>query len=479
MSDYKKVLATIFSYSSFDEEEQQQRSILILLVGLTAFAGLIHSLIYTMFGVSEAIVAIILYIGFSLLNLTIYYFLKSYNLFRNIQLVAILLFPTLTHVLNGGFEQSSVVVLAAMLSPLGALMFHTPKAARVFFYFFILIVLLSALFDLFAPTPEFTIPKEIRMVFYFFNIVAITSISFFLLLKFVMDNEKFKQLLKAKNVELSEEKQRVEETLTELKRTQSQLIQHEKLASLGQLTAGIAHEIKNPLNFVNNFSELSIEMIDEVFEELEKPDPKEALESITLILQDVKTNLQKVYKHGTRADRIVKSMLMHSRGSTGQKVPTALNSLISENVTLSFHSMRANKNPYNVSLDINLDENIGLVQLIAEDFSRVIINLCNNAFDAMREKLSHTEGYIPKLSVSSSFADNIVSIQIADNGPGIPDDIKDKILQPFFTTKKGTEGTGLGLSITHDIIKVHDGEIEIESVDGQGATFTISIPAII
>jgi len=479
MSDYKKVLATIFSYSSFDEEEQQQRSILILLVGLTAFAGLIHSLIYTMFGVSEAIVAIILYIGFSLLNLTIYYFLKSYNLFRNIQLVAILLFPTLTHVLNGGFEQSSVVVLAAMLSPLGALMFHTPKAARVFFYFFILMILLSALLDIFTPSPQFIIPKEIRMVFYFFNIVAITSISFFLLLKFVMDNEKFKQLLKAKNVELSEEKQRVEETLTELKRTQSQLIQHEKLASLGQLTAGIAHEIKNPLNFVNNFSELSIEMIDEVFEELEKPDPKEGLENITLILQDVKNNLQKVYKHGTRADRIVKSMLMHSRGSTGQKVPTALNSLISENVTLSFHSMRANKNQYNVSLDINLDENIGLVQLIAEDFSRVIINLCNNAFDAMREKLSHSEGYIPKLSVSSRMVDNQVTIQIADNGPGIQDDIKDKILQPFFTTKKGTEGTGLGLSITHDIIKVHDGEIEIESVEGEGATFTISIPAII
>jgi len=479
MYDYKKVLATIFGYSSFDEEEQQQRSILILLVGLTSLAGLVYSLIYLMLGVSHAISAIVFYIGFSIFNLTLYFFNKNYNLFRNIQLVAILLFPTLTHILNGGFEQSSVVVLAAMLSPLGALMFHTPKSAKVFFYLFVLMVLLSALLDLFVPITRIEIPKEVRMVFYFFTIVFITSISFFLLLKFVMDNEKFKQLLKAKNVELSEEKQRVEETLTELKRTQSQLIQHEKLASLGQLTAGIAHEIKNPLNFVNNFSELSIEMIDEVFEELEKPDPKEALENITLILQDVKNNLQKVYKHGTRADRIVKSMLMHSRGSTGQKVPTALNSLISENVTLSFHSMRANKNPYNVSLDINLDENIGLVQLIAEDFSRVIINLCNNAFDAMREKLSHSEGYIPKLSVSSRMVDNQVTIQIADNGPGIPDDIKDKILQPFFTTKKGTEGTGLGLSITHDIIKVHDGEIEIESVEGEGATFTISIPAII
>lgn len=479
MSDYKKVLANIFSYSSIDEEEQQQRSILILLVGLTSLAGLVYSLIYLMLGVSHAIVAIVFYIGFSILNLTLYYFNKNYNLFRNIQLVAILLFPTLTHILNGGFEQSSVVVLAAMLSPLGALMFHTPKSAKVFFYLFVLMVLVSALLDLFVPITRIEIPKEVRMVFYFFTIVFITSISFFLLLKFVMDNEMFKQLLKAKNVELSEEKQRVEETLTELKRTQSQLIQHEKLASLGQLTAGIAHEIKNPLNFVNNFSELSIEMIDEVFEELEKPDPKESVENIKLILQDVKSNLQKVYKHGSRADRIVKSMLMHSRGSTGEKVPTALNMLISENVTLSFHSMRANKNPYNVSLEINLDESIGLVQLIAEDFSRVIINLCSNAFDAMREKLAHSKDYSPQLSVTSTLANNKISIQIADNGPGIPDEIKDKILQPFFTTKKGTEGTGLGLSITHDIIKVHGGEIEIESKEGEGAMFTIVIPAII
>lgn len=479
MSDYKKVLANIFSYSSIDEEEQQQRSILILLVGLTSLAGLVYSLIYLMLGVSHAIVAIVFYIGFSILNLTLYYFNKNYNLFRNIQLVAILLFPTLTHILNGGFEQSSVVVLAAMLSPLGALMFHTPKSAKVFFYLFVLMVLVSALLDLFVPITRIEIPKEVRMVFYFFTIVFITSISFFLLLKFVMDNEMFKQLLKAKNVELSEEKQRVEETLTELKRTQSQLIQHEKLASLGQLTAGIAHEIKNPLNFVNNFSELSIEMIDEVFEELEKPDPKESVENIKLILLDVKSNLQKVYKHGSRADRIVKSMLMHSRGSTGEKVPTAINMLISENVTLSFHSMRANKNPYNVSLEINLDESIGLVQLIAEDFSRVIINLCNNAFDAMREKLAHSKDYSPQLSVTSTLANNKISIQIADNGPGIPDEIKDKILQPFFTTKKGTEGTGLGLSITHDIIKVHGGEIEIESKEGEGAKFTIVIPAII
>jgi signal transduction histidine kinase len=476
MIDYKEKLAGFFGYSSFSDEERQRRSILIILVGLTSFAGLIYSVIYVLLGVSQAIIAIQIYIGFSLLNLALYHFYKNYNFFRNVQLLAILLFPTMTHILIGGFEQSSVVVLSAMMSPLGALMFHTPKRAKVFFMLFVLMVLLSVTVDLFIPVARIDIPKDIRIVFYFLNIVIITSISFFLLLKFVSDNEEFKMQLKSKNLELSEEKQRVEETLAELKITQNQLIQHEKLASLGQLTAGIAHEIKNPLNFINNFSELSLELIGEVFEELEKPDNKYATENITAILQDVKQNLQKVYKHGSRADSIVKSMLMHSRGSSGVKVPTSLNTLISENVTLSFHSMRANKNPYNVSLDINLDENIGLVTVIAEDFSRVIINICNNAFDAMREKLAHSEGYIPKLSITTSKSDNKILINIADNGPGIPEHIRDKIMQPFFTTKKGTEGTGLGLSITHDIIEVHGGELRVESKEGKGAEFTIILP---
>ena len=474
--DYKEKLASVFGYSSFSDEERQRRSILIILVGLTSLAGLIYSIIYVFLGVSQAMVAIQLYIGFSFVNLAVYYFNKNYNFFRNVQLVAILLFPTLAHILIGGFEQSSIVVLSAMMSPLGALMFHTPKRAKAFFMLFVLMVFLSVIIDLFIPLARIDIPKDIRIVFYFLNIVIITSISFFLLLKFVSDNEDFKLELKSKNLELSEEKQRVEETLTELKITQRQLIQHEKLASLGQLTAGIAHEIKNPLNFINNFSELSLELIDEVFEEIKKPDSKDAKENITALLKDVKENLQKVYKHGSRADSIVKSMLMHSRGSTGEKVLTALNTLVSENMTLSFHSMRANKNPYNVSLEINLDESIGMVPIIAEDFSRVIINLCNNAFDAMREKLARTEGYIPKLSITTSKSNNKVSIQIADNGPGIPELIKDKIMQPFFTTKKGTEGTGLGLSITHDIIEVHGGELKVESKEGEGAEFAIILP---
>jgi signal transduction histidine kinase len=283
--------------------------------------------------------------------------------------------------------------------------------------------------------------------------------------------------------ELEQKRKAVEETnaalknsMDELKSAQVQLVQQEKLASLGQLTAGIAHEIKNPLNFVNNFSELSIELIDEVFEELNQLEKNDTTELMSEILNDVKTNLQKVHEHGTRADSIVKSMLMHSRGSSGKMVPTNLNSLIKENVNLTFHSMRANKNPINVAIDFNLEENLGEVSLITEDFSRVIVNLCSNAFDAMRDKINQSGEYKPTLMVSTKKQDQKAIVEIHDNGPGIPGEIKDKILQPFFTTKKGTEGTGLGLSISHDIIKAHGGELTVDSKEDEGTTFYIHIP---
>jgi signal transduction histidine kinase len=283
--------------------------------------------------------------------------------------------------------------------------------------------------------------------------------------------------------ELEQKRKAIEQTnaalsksLEELKAAQEQLVQQEKLASLGQLTAGIAHEIKNPLNFVNNFSELSIELVDEVFEELGHLEKNETTGLITEILNDIKGNLQKVHEHGSRADSIVKSMLMHSRGSSGKKVPIDFNSLIRENVNLSFHSMRANKNPINAEIVFNLDENLAEVPLITEDFSRVIVNLCNNAFDAMRESLLQSGDYKPVLMIISKKQGQKAVVEIHDNGPGIPDEIRDKILQPFFTTKKGTEGTGLGLSISHDIVKAHGGELTVESKSDEGTTFMISVP---
>jgi signal transduction histidine kinase len=278
-------------------------------------------------------------------------------------------------------------------------------------------------------------------------------------------------------------------SLTELKATQSQLVQQEKLASLGQLTAGIAHEIKNPLNFVNNFSEVSMELIEEALEEIAQIEENEHASETAGILADIKSNLDKIHEHGTRANSIVTSMLQHSRGGSGKKDPTDLNAQIKEYVNLSFHGMRAGKNPIDLEIELNLDPEIKEVPLIKEDFTRVIINLCNNAFDAMRVKKYEVQStkyeveegndldYLPKLVVSTNLENGQIRISIADNGSGIPDEIKDKILQPFFTTKKGTEGTGLGLSITNDIIEAHGGDLSIES-NPNGSIFNITIPTI-
>ncbi|MCS4435254.1 sensor histidine kinase [Aquiflexum gelatinilyticum] len=291
--------------------------------------------------------------------------------------------------------------------------------------------------------------------------------------KLLQVTEEKREILANQNIlleaQVTERTKELKNSLENLKATQAQLIQQEKLASLGQLTAGIAHEIKNPLNFVNNFSEVSIEIIGETLEEMEKRETRD--ETIILEnLEDIQSNLQKIHEHGSRANSIVTSMLQHSRGGSGEKEPTDLNALIKEYVNLSFHGMRAGKNPIDVEIVLDLDPEVKEVALIKEDFTRVIINLCNNAFDAMR---TVTTQHAASLSVNTKKQGDTITIEVADNGPGIPDDIKDKILQPFFTTKKGTEGTGLGLSITHDIVKVHGGEIKVESEIGKGTTFTI------
>jgi two-component system, NtrC family, sensor kinase len=288
----------------------------------------------------------------------------------------------------------------------------------------------------------------------------------------------------------------LETTLSNLKSTQAQLVQQEKLASLGQLTAGIAHEIKNPLNFVNNFSEVSMELIEEIKEERAKKQETRDETLVDEILGDIQSNLGKIHEHGSRADSIVTSMLQHSRGGSGKKEPTDLNALIKEYVNLSFHGMRAGKNPINVDIVLDLDPELREVSLMKEDFTRVVINLCNNAFDAMREKVKmyhvpsmpagkagtkYQEGvqsevnYIPKLRVSTILEKGRVRISFEDNGPGIPDEIRDKILQPFFNTKKGTEGTGLGLSITNDIVKAHGDTIIINSEPGLGVVIKINL----
>jgi signal transduction histidine kinase len=268
----------------------------------------------------------------------------------------------------------------------------------------------------------------------------------------------------------------LEKTLNDLKSTQQQLVQQEKLASLGALTAGIAHEIKNPLNFVNNFSELSTELIDEFIETTDEEERKE-------IGADLKLNLSKINEHGKRADSIVKNMLQHSRTGSGEKQLTDINQLCDEYFNLAFHGKRASNPGFNCEMIKQFDNNLPQVNCVTQDISRVILNLIGNAFDAVRERVCESEresegakaAYRPTVTVITALANQHISISIKDNGKGIPSHIKEKIFEPFFTTKAAGQGTGLGLSLSNDIIKAHGGELKVESKEGEGSTFTITL----
>jgi signal transduction histidine kinase len=266
----------------------------------------------------------------------------------------------------------------------------------------------------------------------------------------------------------------VHNALNELKATQTQLVQAEKMASLGELTAGIAHEIQNPLNFVNNFSEVSIELLAELKEEEEKGNK----EDVIAITDDLTQNLEKIRHHGKRADAIVKGMLQHSQSGTGTKEPTNLNALADECMRLGYHGLRAKDKSFNAELITHLDETLPKVNIIPQDIGRVLLNLFNNAFYAVNQK-SKTAGadYKPEVSVTTSAENGFVIIKVKDNGIGIPDTIKDKIMQPFFTTKPTGEGTGLGLSLTYDmVVKGHGGSITLDTKEGEYSAFTIRLP---
>ena len=283
----------------------------------------------------------------------------------------------------------------------------------------------------------------------------------------------------------------LEMTLTNLKATQSQLIQSEKMASLGELTAGIAHEIQNPLNFVNNFSEVNKELVDELQQELKTRKIDDAI----AISNDIKDNEEKISHHGKRADAIVKGMLQHSKSSTGQKEPTDINTLADEYLRLAYHGFRAKDKSFNANLKTEFDESIGKINIIPQDMGRVILNLINNAFYAVDEKkksphpLKESEEYEPVVTVTTKRLDSPlgdrgkpdsdrVEIRVADNGNGIPQKVLDKIFQPFFTTKPTGQGTGLGLSLSYDIVKAHGGELKVETKEGEGAEFIIQLPIV-
>ena len=305
----------------------------------------------------------------------------------------------------------------------------------------------------------------------------ISAIAVFLLIALLLwrnnrQQQRTNRTLNLKNEQIETQRSTLDRTLTELKGTQAQLIQKEKMASLGELTAGIAHEIQNPLNFVNNFSEVSRELVDEMDEELDKGDTQEA----KLISADLKQNLEKITLHGQRASSIVKGMLEHSRTTTGEKQPTDLNALADEYLRLAYHGLRAKDKDFNAELKTDFDANLGPVEVVPQEMGRVLLNLFNNAFYAVREKQKQQpDGHQPIVTVSTGRINGQVELRVQDNGTGMPDVVKAKIFQPFFTTKPTGQGTGLGLSLSYEIItKGHGGELRVETQEGAFTEFVIT-----
>ncbi len=283
-----------------------------------------------------------------------------------------------------------------------------------------------------------------------------------------------------RTAEIMRQKEELQRALDDLKATQDQLIHAEKMASLGELTAGIAHEIQNPLNFVNNFSEVNQELIAELENALQTGQTGEVLE----LARDIRQNLEKIQFHGKRADGIVKGMLQHSRSNTGQKEVTDINALCDEYLRLGYHGLRAKDKSFNAQFKTDLDPAMPPVRVVPQELGRVILNLINNAFYAVNaRKKDQVPGYEPTVTVQTrvlspagGLGEGRVEIQVIDNGSGIPKAIADKIFQPFFTTKPTGEGTGLGLSLSYDIIKAHGGNLRVESEEGKGARFIIELP---
>ena len=301
----------------------------------------------------------------------------------------------------------------------------------------------------------------------------ITGLVIFLFIAIVLYRNSLQR--KKANILLSKQKEELENTLAKLKTTQNQLVQSEKMASLGEMTAGIAHEIQNPLNFVNNFSEVNSELLDELKGELATDNVQSAIE----IANDVKENEEKINYHGKRADAIVKSMLQHSRSSSGKKELTDINALADEYVRLSYHGLRAKDKSFNAKFETEFDNSIDRIHVVPQEIGRVLLNLINNAFYAVSEKERQVNGsYEPTVWITTKKEEDKVKIEVKDNGNGIPQKVFDKIFQPFFTTKPPGQGTGLGLSLSYDIItKAHGGEFKVETKEGEGTVFIVTLPA--
>ena len=456
---WKTYLWNNLGFTDLDPEEYIRRTTAVQLGFFTAISGVVYSLIYVWLGFPNMALTAAGYIVLFLLALAYLSLTRNFNVYKYVQLGLILLAPLVNHVIVGGFIDSSVVILASFITPVIALTFVTRKTARLFFYLYIAVVLAGGTWELLHPTPIPQLPATVITLFFTSNLITICVIIYLLIDSFLKSRE-----------ELQRELQR---SLDHLKTTQTQLIQAEKMASLGELTAGIAHEIQNPLNFVNNFSDISAELLDEMEVELNKGDFDEA----RLISADLKQNLQKITFHGQRASSIVRGMLEHCRTSTGEKQPTDLNALADEYLRLAYHGLRAKDKSFNAELKTDFDPRLGSVNVVSQDLGRVLLNLFNNAFYAVQQRANQGKtGYQPTVSVSTKHQNGRVEIRVSDNGTGMPEAVKQKIFQPFFTTKPTGQGTGLGLSLAYDIItKGHGGTLSVESQEGEKTEFVVRL----
>ncbi|MBC7889088.1 MAG: GHKL domain-containing protein [Ferruginibacter sp.] len=416
-------------------------------------------MIYVFLGFPYVTIAVIGYATCSISSLIYLRFTHNFSIFKIAQLVLISFFPFATQLFIGGFINSSVVAIAGFIAPATALLYAKRESARRYFLLFVILMIGTALFEHHFIEKRATLPISIITSFFAINIISTLGIIYFLMESFLKKQEELSQDLR--------------KSLEDLKATQNQLVQSEKMASLGELTAGIAHEIQNPLNFVNNFSELNSELIEDMKTELKAGNTEDAI----AIANNIAENEKKINHHGKRADAIVKDMLQHSRSSSGQKISTSLNALADEYLRLAYHGSRAKDKSFNAILKTDYDERIGNINIIPQDIGRVMLNLITNAFYAVSErKKQNPDGYEPIVLLSTKKLNDKVEIKVKDNGNGIPQKVLDKIFQPFFTTKPTGQGTGLGLSLSYDIIKAHGGELKVKTKEAEGAEFTIHLP---
>ena len=464
---WKKYLWNNLGFNDLDTDEFTRRATAVQLGIFTATFGVIYCLIYVWLGFPIMTLSSASYIVSFVIALGYLAITHNFNVYKYLQLGLILLAPLVNHILVGGFIESSVVILASFITPVIALTFVSRKTARLFFYFFIGIVLIGGTWELAVGHPATRLPGYVITLFFTANLIFITVIIYLLIDGFLRKQEELRLELR--------------QSLDTLRITQNQLIQAEKMASLGELTAGIAHEIQNPLNFVGNFAEVSVDIIQELDEERQRPHRDYDLEDS--LLTNLTQNLQKIAHHGERASAIVRGMLEHSRSSTGQRAPTDLNALADEYLTLAYHGIRRSGGPAKdktiiAHYELIADPTVGLVSLVPQDIGRVLLNIVNNAFYATqaRTRLEQLD-YHPSVRVQTERRGGQVVVSIQDNGEGMAAALTTKIFQPFFTTKPSGQGTGLGLSLAYDIItKGHNGTLTVVSTEGQGTTFTISIP---